>query len=104
MLQHEFIIRLSTVICNDKQLFELTTYFVRTLIAYIKTNDCLAHLSMIATILTNYLNTFTTHNALAPYQLPYVNRLVGEVLKICDTYVEILSIWLKEIIAKPATD
>lgn len=104
MLQHEFIIRLSTVICNDKQLFELTTYFVRTLIAYIKTNDCLAHLSMIATILTNYLNTFTTHNALAPYQLPYVNRLVGEVLKICDTYVEILSIWLKEIIAKPTTD
>lgn len=97
LLQHEFPIKLSTVICNDKHLFELTTYFINTLVAYIRTNDCHEYLSTIAKVLSNHLKTFTTHSSLAPYQLSYINRLVSEVLKICESHTEILTDWLSEV-------
>ncbi|KAI5969300.1 hypothetical protein CANMA_001620 [Candida margitis] len=97
MLEHEFPIRLSRVISNDKHLFELVTYFIKMLIAYIKSNDCSKFLPVIATILTNHLTTFTNHTSLAPYQLPYANRLVSEVLNICNFHGDILAIWLNNI-------
>ncbi|KAI5948762.1 hypothetical protein KGF57_005160 [Candida theae] len=96
VLQHRFPIQLSTVVCNDRQLFELTTYFIRTFMVYANTNDCREVIPIVATILSNHLNTLTIHNQLAPYQLPYTNRLVSDVLKICETNIDIIAIWLSE--------
>ncbi|KAG5416786.1 hypothetical protein I9W82_005516 [Candida metapsilosis] len=94
ILEHQFPIKLSAVVCNDKRLFEQTTYFMKLLIVYMNTNDCDEFIAVIATILANHLSTFTIHTSLAPYQLPYVNRLVSEVLMICESHTDILSIWL----------
>ncbi|KAI5950748.1 hypothetical protein KGF54_003822 [Candida jiufengensis] len=109
----DFLEKLSTVQCNNKQLFDLIDFFIQNLIECLKRRsienkdenepdqyeennklNLLIYSSF--EIFNNYLNNFTIYKNLKDYQIPYLNKLITEILKIYYNNIKLFNQWFLE--------
>ncbi|KAI5966730.1 uncharacterized protein KGF55_000139 [Candida pseudojiufengensis] len=106
MCSIEFLNKISVVQCNNKQLFDLIDFFIQNLIEYLKSllqedeneNENEFDLLIINSsfvVFDNYLNNFLIYNDLKNYQIPYLNKIITDILKIYHRKIELFNIWFE---------
>lgn len=94
MIEIDVYMMLARIQTTDYNLFNQLTIYFKRLVNYTLQEDCVNYFHQIGETLGYYLHGFTKYPLLVAFQLPYLNRLVANTIKICNKYPVILQFWL----------
>ena len=94
MLETNVYMMLATIQTTDYNLFNQLTIYFKKLVTYTLQEDCLYTVNQVGEIFGCHLHGFTKYPLLVAFQLPYINRLIANIIRICKKYPIILQIWI----------
>ena len=83
MLETNVYMMLATIQTTDYNLFNQLTIYFKKLVTYTLQEDCLYTVNQVGEIFGCHLHGFTKYPLLVAFQLPYINRLIANIIRIC---------------------